>query len=323
MSTTISNNNQFNIKDFWVNAGGTAVGGAAYLAVNRGFNRATLPYLGKLTRETSAQTDKALVNKAVLEVLDSPEIVSRRISLVDVAQLPKIPRPQSKWAYIFNKAKPETINRSGYSKEILALEQQVDTILKYTIPKWKRPFKGLAEHQQKVGRYLLQEGMTAVAFPGKNYVFANIDKFGASVFHEIGHLLNPAINIKAAKLKRPLPFFIIGALLTPKLKTGENNEKKLNRCINFLRNCTPLLAFAGWLPVIATEKLASEKGIKLAKPFLDEKNTNLIQKAYKYAGSTYAMAALGTATALFAGLKAKDWIIEHRKQIAQKFRDKI
>lgn len=323
MSATISNNNKFNTKDFWVNAGGTAVGGAAYLAVNRGFNKATLPYLGKLTIEIAKQTDKDSVNKAVLAVLDSPEIVSRRISLVNVAQLPKIPRPQSKWAYIFNKAKPEILDRSGYTKEILSLEQQVDNILKYTIPKWKRTFKGLAEHQQKTRRYLLQEGLTAVAIPGGKCVLANMDKFGASVFHEIGHLLDPAINIKAAKLKRPLPFFIIGALLTPKLNTGENNEKKFNRFLNFLRNSTPLLAFAGWLPVIATETLASEKGIKLAKPFLDEKNTNLIQKAYKYAGSTYAMAALGTATALFAGLKAKDWIIEHRKQIAQKIHDKI
>lgn len=323
MSATISNNNQFNIKDFWINAGGTAVGGAAYLAVNRGFNRATLPYLGKLTRETTAQTDKASVNKAVLEVLDSPEIVSRRISLVDVAQIPKIPAPQSKWAYIFNKTKPETINRSGYSKEILALEQQLDNILKGTIPKWKRPFKGLAEYQQKVRRYLLQEGISAAAFPQIRCVFANMDKLGASVFHEIGHLLDPVMNIKAAKIKRPLPFFIIGALLTPKLNTGENNEKKFNRFLNFLRNCTPLLAFAAWLPVVATETLASEKGIKLAKPFLDEKNTNIIKKAYKYAGSTYVMAALGTATALFAGLKAKDWIVAHRKQLAQKIRDKI
>ncbi len=324
MPINISNNNQgYSAKDFLTNVAGAAAGGTAYLVTDRIIKRTTQPYLGMLTRENLAQTEQSVIKKALTSVLNLPSLKNTNIQIIDFAQLPKIPGPQSKWAYILNKAKPETINRNGYSKEVLLLEKQVDSVLKRMVPKWQRHIKGLAEYNQKVKRYILQEGMTAMALPGRNIIFANMTKINAAVFHEIGHLLDPKTNIRSIKMKKPLPFFILGSLLMPKLDTGENGEKKLNKGINFLRNCTPILAAAAWLPIIGTEGMASEKGLNLAKPFLDDKNLNIIKKAYKYAGATYVIPALATGLGLWAGLKIKDWFTAHKKQIYTKIHDKI
>ena len=324
MPITVSNNNNaFTAKDIVLNAGGAAAGGAVYLAANKAVKRATLPYLSALMHEEFRKTDTVTIKNALSKVLNTPPIARRKIRIIDFSRLPKISAPQSKWDYIFNKVNPENIDRTGYSKEILQQEQKIDSILKCMVPKWKRRIKGLPEHHQKMSRYMLQEGLNAMALPNANSVMANMSKMNAAVFHEIGHLLDPVANIKAIKFKRPLPYLIIGSLLMPKLETGDNGEKKVNKFINYLRNCTPILAAAAWLPVIGTEGLASEKGLNLAKPYLSENNLNIIKKAYKYAGSTYVMGAVATGLALFAGLKCKDWFLNHRKQIAQKVHDKI
>ena len=210
-----------------------------------------------------------------------------------------------------------------FTKEILEQEKIVDSTLKRMVPRWKRNINGFAEYHQKMLRYMLQEGFTAMAiFQDKN-IFANMPKMGAAVFHEIGHLMEPVSNIQAIKMKSPLPYFIAGSLLMPKLDTGENGEKKLNKGLNILRNCTPILAAAAWIPLIKTEFEASSDGVKITKPFLDNQNLNILKKAYKYAGSTYVMGAVATGLALFAGLKCKDWLLENRKQIAKKIQDKI
>lgn len=323
MTSSVSNNNGLSVKDIMINTGAAAAGGAAYLAANKAVKRVTLPYLGALMHEELRKTDTVTIKNALSKVLNTPAVARRKIRIIDFSKLPKIPFPQSKWKYIFNKAKPEYIDRTGYSKDILQHEQNIDSILKRMVPKWKRKIKGLSEHHQKMSRYLLQEGLNAMALPSANSVMANMSKMNAAVFHEIGHLLDPVTNIKAIKFKRPLPYLLIGSLLMPKLDTGENGEKKINKTINFLRNCTPILAAAAWLPVIGTESMASDKGLNLAKPFLDDKNLNIIKGAYKYAGATYVMGAIATGVALLAGLKTKDWLLEHRKQIAQKVHDKI
>ena len=330
MTSSVSNNNKnYTAKDFMINAGGAAAGGIVYLAANKGVKKATVPQLSKLARENFAKTDTVQVQQAIKKVLDNlnhvndPIVSMDRINIIDFSKLPKISAPQSKWNYFFNKVKPENIDRTGFTKEILEQEKRVDSTLKRMVPKWKRNINGFAEYHQKMLRYMLQEGFTAMAiFQDKN-IFANMPKMGAAVFHEIGHLMEPVSNIQAIKMKSPLPYFIAGSLLMPKLDTGENGEKKLNKGLNILRNCTPILAAAAWIPLIKTEFEASSDGVKITKPFLDNQNLNILKKAYKYAGSTYVMGAVATGLALFAGLKCKDWLLENRKQIAKKIQDKI
>ncbi len=152
---------------------------------------------------------------------------------------------------------------------------------------------------------MVHSGVNAFFYPKKNKILINDKHATSSVFHEIGHAQNSNdknILVKALKKGRmltPMNVSLVApvALGIAMLHKEDKNKPKENKDItekslDFVSNNAGKLTLASYIPVVGEEALASIRGIKAAKEFLNPEQVSSLTKSYAKAGSTYAVAAL-------------------------------
>ena len=144
-----------------------------------------------------------------------------------------------------------------------------------------------------------------------------------SAFHEIGHALN-ANKGKLSKILqncRPLALLSIPIMLIAVLKTkkteDEKPKNKIDKATTFIKENAGILSFSAFIPTLLEEGLATIKGNKLAKEFLDSGSAKKIAKANGLAYLTYFGTAVGYGIGATLATKIKDAITKNKTNKTQ------
>ncbi len=299
---TTNNGQQYRTRDCWTNASGIAGGVATYYTAKKLLCKTTKPF-SNIMSKAAEQADIVMINKGLDEVLKEPKIADKKIKIIDMSLLPKIRNPLS-----FN---IETLylnenDVSNFSKEILKQSKEVDSLLNNSLPPMFRILKKFGLPVDEMIRYTLQEGNNAICIPAKNKLIINMKKIGASVFHEIGHTMNPKLNTAAVLTTWTAPLILGTAMLKRKKLEGEECKGKFDKATTFVKNNAGILGAATVIPLLGVELLASYKGAKLVKPHADSATYKLIKKVQNCGAMTYLIQLAATGTSIFAASKIKD-----------------
>ncbi len=152
----------------------------------------------------------------------------------------------------------------------------------------------------------IKAGLNACYIPDLKVIKLNTEKATISGFHELGHAMNN-LKGKFGKIlqKCRVPGYTIAGLMgtvalfsRPKPKEAKRNLEDV-----ILDNCG-LIAFAGMMPTVAEEALASHNGIQLAKQSgLAEPLVKNLKKFYGKALLSYVGYAVLTGLSVFAASK--------------------
>lgn len=163
------------------------------------------------------------------------------------------------------------------------------------------------------------ENMTGTIVKGKNagyihrgkFIVFNKEKLSIAGFHELGHALNANFGGLGKILQKSrTPFKLLSvaafgtALFKPEKQDGAKPKNGLDKIGSFVKDNCGKIAFLGMAPLLAEEALASIKGIRAAKPFLDAKSLKQLKIFNAKAFLTYAGLAFGVG----AGVSAASWV---------------
>ena len=162
------------------------------------------------------------------------------------------------------------------------------------------------------------QGHNAFFSPQQNTVVCNFDKFGAPVFHEIGHMMNSqSKNVIVQFLRntrRPLSVYgtvavSAVAMLTNSKEKREKPKDIFDKAMNFVKDNCGLVATAMMLPLTVEEIIASVKGGKIAKKAgLKGDLLKKVQKAHKISMASYIATAIATGIGAQLASKLRDLI---------------
>lgn len=183
------------------------------------------------------------------------------------------------------------------------------------MPKWanKLPDKMKKPIMSNLNKQIenLKSGNNAAFIPNSNKILVSGEKMAPATFHEMGHALNANTNGAGkilAKLRKPGMILAAAALLIgafkPKKVEGEEPEGTIDKTTTFIKNNAGKLAFAGFIPLLTEEGLASIKGAKMAKPLLGPEAYKNLNKMHGKAFLTY----LGSAVCMGLAARAASWV---------------
>lgn len=166
--------------------------------------------------------------------------------------------------------------------------------------------------------YQATKGKNAAYLPMLNNVYVDIEKMGASVFHELGHALNFNTSKfwKTLQLSRMpvqglvIPALLLTAVLKKPKKEGEQPQGFWDKTTTFIKNNVGKLTGAAMLPMLAEEIKASLNGQKYAKKLLSPELYKKVVKSNTYGAISYALVVAVTAIGAWAGNKIADKIRE-------------
>lgn len=307
---TTNNGEEYKKRNFIVNSTAVTAGLIGYSAIRQTLNYALCRPLAKNIVKYGKQADSVEINNALNSILKEPKVAEKNIKIIDFDKLPKIQDPniEDYIKNLYESVPPKYKEKVSYSKEILEQETHVMDILNKFCPNRTKSFKSLNDFFAQKYRYALQEGRTAMALLPKNDIFVNLKKLPSATFHELGHIMNPATNIIAARCKFVLPFIVGATLLTRKKVDGEDYKNKFDKVVSTARKNAPLIAMASLMPVVSTEVLASYKGTQLAKPYISKKTLNTLTKLHLSGAGTYLITMVTTGLSLWGAKKIKDKI---------------
>lgn len=162
-----------------------------------------------------------------------------------------------------------------------------------------------------------------------NVIVINREKLSLASFHELGHAhnYNNSNILRTIQIGKPVWTALAAAVALISAFTQEQKAKdgeKLTfgqKCINFLRNASPVLAFAAMTPQLCEEAIASVKGCNMAKRFLDAETYKQVVKTNTTGYISYLIGAAGMALFALTAKKIKDKSAERQERIHQEFHD--
>lgn len=165
---------------------------------------------------------------------------------------------------------------------------------------------------------------------GKNasYVFdtkqilVNVDKFGVSAFHEMGH----AVNHNFSKfwsgmqgLRMPMQslsgLLMLTALLKRKKVEGEEPKNGFDKATTFIKNNVGKLVALTFVPIVAEELKASHNGNKMAEKVLNKDMLKKVKNFNKVGAITYISAAVLSGLAAVGLSKIRDVLTKPKEII--------
>lgn len=174
----------------------------------------------------------------------------------------------------------------------------------------------LYEAGEKIAYGDIKAGLNACYIPSEKVIRLNTDKAAISGFHELGHAMNN-LKSKFGRIlqKSRVPGYTIAGMMGTAALLSRPKPKEAKRNVRdvILDNCG-LIAFAGMLPTVAEETLASRNGIKLAKQAgLSEPLIKNLKKFYGKALMSYGGYAVLTGLSVFAASKITEVFTRPKK----------
>ena len=285
-TTIITDNGQYKTPGFWTTAGAVIVGSAAQSAVANSNKCIARPILKKM-KEASQSCDNKTLRAAINDAFINSNLFKNGVELLDV-------------------------NEKAANKELREA-------LLNSLPKFLRE-KGPAEYIINILENIFKNGNNAAYLPKAKKIVVNIDKLGASAFHEMGH----AINHNQSKIWKVIqgmraPSMIAGgvfgltALLKRKKIEGEQPVNTFDKVTTFVKDNVGKLVLASFVPIVSEELMATYRGNKMAKKLLPSELFAKVKKLNKLGAVTYISTALLTAFAAFSASKIRDGIAKPKQ----------
>ena len=286
MTTIITDNGQYKTPGFWTTAGAVIVGSAAQSAVANSNKCIARPILKKM-KEASQSCDNKTLRAAINDAFINSNLFKNGVELLDV-------------------------NEKAANKELREA-------LLNSLPKFLRE-KGPAEYIINILENIFKNGNNAAYLPKAKKIVVNIDKLGASAFHEMGH----AINHNQSKIWKVIqgmraPSMIAGgvfaltALFKRKKIEGEQPVNTFDKVTTFVKDNVGKLVLASFVPIVSEELMATYRGNKMAKKLLPSEMFAKVKKTNRLGAVTYISSALLTALAAYSASKVRDKIAEPKK----------
>ncbi len=294
MTTIITDNGQYKTPGFWTTAGAVIVGSAAQSAVANSNKCIARPILKKM-KEASQSCDNKTLRAAINDAFINSNLFKNGVELLDVKLLKN--------------------NNAGE----LAANKELREALLNSLPKFLRE-KGPAEYIINILENIFKNGNNAAYLPKAKKIVVNIDKLGASAFHEMGH----AINHNQSKIWKVIqgmraPSMIAGgvfaltALFKRKKIEGEQPVNTFDKVTTFVKDNVGKLVLASFVPIVSEELMATYRGNKMAKKLLPSEMFAKVKKTNRLGAVTYISSALLTALAAYSASKVRDKIAEPKK----------
>ena len=176
---------------------------------------------------------------------------------------------------------------------------------------------------------MLKNGLNACFYSKAKTVIINDEIAYSSVFHELGHAkdftsknifmksLIKGRNLTPMGISVVAPIALAVAMFHNVDKSKSQDKKgKVEKTLDFVSNHAGKLTLASYLPMLAEEGMASFRGIKMAKKYLNPKQISTLKGSYKKAFSTYAIVALGTSGLVGLGNMIKNGIVNKKRENA-------
>lgn len=179
----------------------------------------------------------------------------------------------------------------------------------------------------RIGKVLMEAVISSVegaqnAFysPNAKRVILNSNEFGISAFHEMGH----AINHNCSKFwkvmqKMRTPMGLLGttaatvALFKRKKVEGEEPKNAFDKATTFVKNNVGKIVTLSFVPIIAEELKATQRGNKLAAKVLSKDMLKKVKKGNALGAATYVSAAIFSGAGAFLASKIRDKIAKPKE----------
>lgn len=323
---TTDNGQQYKTPGFWPTAGAIVVGKMAGNAIKQFSGHVSVPIVRNM-QETSGKMDNQTLRKGIQDAFESSGLRAKGVEILDVKPTDnfKIPgflkpfsfRPVGEGPSQSGRSFSDTI--SNAAENLPEPNKKLAEAISKEMPGWFRN-SFLGKTYRYILQYTFENGNNAAFFPKTNRIGVNIDKLGASTFHEMGHAINKNMNtFWKGMQKLRAPAMISASLMTltalfkrPKAE-GEQPKNKFDKATTFIKNNVGKLVSLTFVPIVAEELMATHRGNKMAKQFLPADIFKKIKKTNRLGAATYILTGLTTGLAAFTASKVRDLIAAPKK----------
>lgn len=325
---TTDNGQQYKTPGFWPTAGAVVVGNMAGGIVKNTFNASSSPIISNM-KKTSQSMDNAALRKGIADAFESSGLKAKGVEIVDVKpamdfKIPSYLRPFSSRPLgegggakikgdLFGDILSET------TEHLPEANKKLNEAISKEMPGWFRNTY-LGKLYRKMLQSTFEHGGNAAFFPKTNRIGVNIDKLGASTFHEMGHAINRNLSTfwKGMQKMRG-PAMITGSVLTfaalfkRKKVEGEKPKNTFDKVTTFIKDNVGKLVTLTFVPVVAEELMATHRGNQMAKKVLSADMFKKVRNMNRLGAATYIIAGIGAGLTAFTASKVRDLVAPPKK----------
>lgn len=325
---TTDNGQQYKTPGFWPTAGAVVVGNMAGGIVKNTFGASGMPIINKM-KKTSQSLDNAVLRKGIADAFESSGLKGKGVEILDVKpaldfQIPSYLRPFSSRPFgegggakikgdLFSDVLSET------AEHLPEANKKLGEAISKEMPGWFRN-TFLGKVYRKILQSTFERGDNAAFLPKTNRIGVNIDKLGASTFHEMGHAINRNMSTfwkGMQKLRGPAMItgsvLTLTALIKRKKIEGEEPKTKFDKVTTFIKNNVGKLVTLSFVPIVAEELMASHRGNQMAKKFLPAEMFKKVRMTNRLGAATYIIAGIGAGLTAFTASKIRDLVAAPKK----------
>lgn len=299
-----SNGQMYKTPGFWATAGAVVAGSAVQGTINQSTKTLGRSIINTISA-IGQSCDKVVIRKAVNDAFKNSKLKDNGVELLDI-------KPSNIQSYslpdIFGKNKVlSSVQTDAANKKLY------DGILN-SFPKFLKK-TNYARLVSDVLVNIILAGKHAAYFPKAKLIGVNIDKLGASAFHEMGHAINHNQNLfwkimQHSRMPAQISGAAIGltALLKRKKMEGEKPVGTFDKVTTFIKDNVGKLVLATSVPIFSEELMATYRGNKMAKKLLSPEMFSKVKNLNKFGAISYISAALIGTGAAYAASKTRDKI---------------
>lgn len=298
---TTNNGDTYKTPGFWTTTGGVLAGSTAAGLIKSPVQLGSIKLIKKM-QKTSQSINNTELKKGITDAFESSGLAKKGVKIID-AETPKT---------IFGRF--ATLN-GKYKSSNGALREAIDAEL----PKWLKKTT-FGKVYGNVIENTIANGYNAAFLPKTNKIIVNVDKLGASTFHEMGHAINKNMSkfwSTVQKTRGPLGLlggaFTLTALLKRKKAEGEEPKNAFDKVTTFIKNNVGPLVTLSFVPTIAEELKATQRGNQMAKKFLSTEAFKKVKSCNRAGAATYIATAIAAGLGAFVATKIKDAIAKPKE----------
>lgn len=298
---TTNNGDAYKTPGFWTTTGGVLAGSTVAGLIKSPLELGSKNLI-KNMQKTSQSINNAELRNGIADAFESSGLAKKGVKIID-AETPKT---------IFGRF--ATLN-GKYKSSNGALREAIDAEL----PKWLKKTT-FGKVYGNVIENTIANGYNAAFLPKPNKIVVNIDKLGASTFHEMGHAINRNMSkfwSAVQKTRGPLMLlsgvFTTTALLKRKKAEGEEPKNAFDKVTTFIKNNVGPLVTLSFVPMIAEELKATQRGNQMAKKFLSAEAFKNVKKCNRFGAASYIAMAVLSGVGAFAASKVRDAIAKPKE----------
>lgn len=271
-------------------------------ALQLGAGFALMPVVEKMGK-TSSKCDNALLRQGINDAFKNSKLEAKGVELIDVKTTQGF-----NWKMIF-KYPEEFLSMKGMPEPNVRLNKA----LKDALPSYMRGSK-LGELYVRFIQNQVEAGLNAFYLPKGKKIGVNIDRLGASAFHEMGHAINHNCSKfwgAMQKVRGPMQLlgstFALVAVTKRKKLEGEEPKNGFDKVTTFIKNNVWSLVTLTFVPTIAEELMASYRGNKMASKVLPKDLAKNVKTCNRLGAVSYVGGAViaGLAAWVASGIRDK------------------